>query len=174
MSWSNIRKKLSQLPDRQLITEIRDLYQLNKENKRFLEMRFSSNVEADISSYKKIISTNICPDPPKPLKLSVAKKAIQEFKKAVKNDKEMMELMIYYVEKGVEFTLMYGDIDAAFYASLESMFSSVIENLKTHVGLQQQFLPRAIEIVHSTKNIGWGFHDYLYQTLKEAFPTTKI
>lgn len=34
--------------------------------------------------------------------------------------------MLYYVEKGVEFTNNYGDIDQSFYSSIESMYERVI------------------------------------------------
>ena len=34
--------------------------------------------------------------------------------------------MLYYVECGVEFTNLYGDIDERFYSSLESMFADFV------------------------------------------------
>ena len=39
--------------------------------------------------------------------------------------------MLFYVECGVEFTNMYGDINEAFYYSIESMFADFVRVLNS-------------------------------------------
>jgi hypothetical protein len=60
-------------------------------------------------------------------RLSVAKKAIIEFKK-ISNDKQAnSELMIFYVRTVVRYTDCYGDIDELFYLSMESMYKRALD-----------------------------------------------
>ena len=68
--------------------------------------------------------------------------------------------MIYYVECGVKLTREYGDIDENFYSSLEGVYLKAM-NLIEKSNLHEKFEDRAYEIVDNTKNIGWGFHDFL-------------
>ncbi|MFZ3590571.1 DUF6155 family protein [Bacillus sp. DJP31] len=60
------------------------------------------------------------------VRLNEAKKAISDFKKLTNDELRTADLMLYYVEKGVEFTNNYGDIDQSFYSSIESMYERVI------------------------------------------------
>ena len=40
--------------------------------------------------------------------------------------------MLYYVEMGVQFTNAYGDIDEAFYNSMESMYERAVKYIAQH------------------------------------------
>jgi len=56
--WSNIRKRLLLLVHSELIAQIKDLYALSDENRRFLESRFAQEqdqVEAVLADYKQEI-----------------------------------------------------------------------------------------------------------------------
>ena len=69
--------------------------------------------------------------------------------------------MLYYVECGVEFTSTYGDIDEAFYYSIESMFSdfvSVLNNLDSNAYYERN-ADRIKEMCLSTDCAGWGFQE---------------
>ena len=79
--------------------------------------------------------------------------------------------MVYYVECGTRFTVDYGDIDAWFYESLESMFTQAVRTLQSSdEETIDQFLPRLESIVYKANGIGWGYYDTLSETLEEAFP----
>lgn len=97
------------------------------------------------------------------LRLSNAKKAISDFKKICFNEDKLLDLMIFYVEMGVEFTNQYGDIDERFYNSIESMYESVMKKIndKNDRALFLKFRDRLLSIVDNTDGIGWGFHDAL-------------
>ena len=68
--------------------------------------------------------------------------------------------MLYYVEIGVKYTVEYGDINEAFYNSMDSMYSGAVKYIDQH-GMQEQFEERCRKIVEDTSDIGWGFHDGL-------------
>ena len=117
-----------------------------------------------LKHYKKIVSDEFFPDRGfGKLRLSKAKKALSDFKKICTDEERILDLMVHYVEMGVEFTNTYGDINENFYYSLESVFTSVIDMLgKVKDGKTiEKFQPRLKAIVDGTGGIGWGFHDYL-------------
>ncbi len=74
--------------------------------------------------------------------------------------------MLYYVETGVQFTTQYGDIDEPFYSSMESMYQNAVQWIVKRK-LQSQFLERCKKVVDETKDVGWGFHDFLGDTYAE-------
>ena len=45
------------------------------------------------------------------------------------NKERIAELMLFYVECGIEFTNMHGDVDEALYSSIASMFSDFVDVL---------------------------------------------
>ena len=170
ISWKDVRAKLTLCSERDLLTLISDLYSLDAKNKRFLEARFISKKDS-LTSYKKTIRESVHPDIEKPFQLREGRNAIAEYKKATGNIEGTLDLMIYYVECGTEFTLEYGDIDGPFYNSLGSMFEAAAQLLKkADARTIRIFLPRLLELVSATKSMGWGYHDYLTDALYEAFP----
>ncbi len=59
--------------------------------------------------------------------MSIAKKAISQYTKATGDQTGTLELMAYFVERGDQFIVDFGDINAGFYSSLESMFGRILE-----------------------------------------------
>ena len=55
-------------------------------------------------------------------RLSVARKAIANYRKLSPPPASLADLMLFYVETGVQYTNTYGDINATFYRSMETMF----------------------------------------------------
>lgn len=99
----------------------------------------------------------------------VVRKTISDFKKISKSNRNLIDLLIFHVEQGVDFTNEYGDIDENFYSSIESSFKSAMELIKKEHAYQE-YQARCLEIVEETDGIGWGFHDCLadlyYSTFK--------
>ena len=148
----------------ELINLVRDLHKLNNDNKVFLASHLGlTDTETLAEPYRKAIRREFNPDRGFPrLNIGAARKALNGFKKASADPKAIADMMIYYVEQGVICTLNYGDIDEAFYSSLEGVFEDVI-NLIPRVGnveVVEQFRPRLKRIVSDTGGIGWGFHDF--------------
>ena len=69
--------------------------------------------------------------------------------------------MLYYVECGVEFTNLYGDIDERFCSNLESMFSAFVMffNSIENDSFYCRQSKRIRAVFEDTRNIGWGFSD---------------
>ena len=97
--------------------------------------------------------------------------AISSFGKVCSDVSMVIDLQLYYVECGVEFTNTYGDINESFYSSMERMYWAVIEKLNKSDDrhLYETFADRLRAVIEETEGIGWGFYDGLcdsYYSLK--------
>lgn len=93
----------------------------------------------------------------------LAKSLISEFKKIVTTNENILDLQLYYVECGTAFTNTFGDIEMKFYDSMCSVYHRVVQAVNKHEtdDLYRKFKERLYSIVCDTRNIGWGFHDYV-------------
>ena len=123
-SWSDVKQSITSLDTSELIQLIASLYRLSKGNRDFLHARFSIG-DNPIGPYKKVIEDCMFPDvfKNKPIQISRAKKAINEYSKALGDAKGEAELMTYFVECGNQFTVEFGDIDEGFYDALLRMYA---------------------------------------------------
>jgi hypothetical protein len=170
--WSDVRSALATQSSAQFLGLVRDLYDLSQENRDLLNARYLAS-ENSLEPYKKAIADAIYPNvyKSKPIRISVAKKAINQYTKATGDQAGTLELMVYFVERGNRFTVDFGDINAGFYSSLESMFGRILETLKgSDPEVVERLLPRLVAIRDAAKSIGWGYYDYLCDVLAEAFP----
>jgi hypothetical protein len=171
-SWSDVKKSTASLGKSELIQLIASLYRLSKGNRDFLHVRFSIGNDP-IGPYKKIIEDCMYPDvfKNKPIQISTAKKAINEYSKAIGNAKGEVELMTYFVECGNQFTVEFGDIDEGFYDALLRMYARAINKvLSLPKEEQNEFRKRLKTIMVTSDKIGWGYHDGLCDQYYEAFP----
>jgi hypothetical protein len=173
-SWSQVKAKLAGFSQQELLDIIRDLYKLNPDNKVFLSSHLQIGDTRDLSEpYRRIIRKVFNPDRGFPsLNLKAARKALNDFKKANADPGAVADLMVYYVEQGVQCTLQYGDIHEGFYSGLESVYSDAIA-LITKTGdaeIIAEFYPRLEQIVWDTSPVGWGFHDYLDDIFYSNYP----
>jgi hypothetical protein len=161
-SWSDVKTALAHLDQQGLLELISDMYDLSKDNKDFLHTRFS--IDDDIlATYKKIIKGCMYPDIQKePVRIIRAKRAINDYSKAIRDAKGEAELLTYFVECGNKFTLDYGDIDEDFYDSLLEVYGQAIKKVRTLPDHEQgNFRNRLKKIMLSSSGIGWGYHDGL-------------
>ena len=164
-TWSQVKGRLAALDKDDLLKLLRDLYRLNADNRIYLltnlEMRIAPSL---VERYRRAIRREFNPDRGFPrLDIANARKQLDEFKKVCADLRSVIDLMVYYVEQGVACTNQYGDIDARFYSSLESVFSEAITLIRESgdQALIEEFHSRLESIVYETSGIGWGFHDYL-------------
>ncbi len=105
-----------------------------------------------------------------PIRIKRAKQAIQDFKKANGNPKDVIDLMLFFVERGSQFTSDLGDIDEDFYCALENMYAKAIDTI---LSLPEKdilsFKDRLEDILDSTSGIGWGYHEELTHIYYEKF-----
>lgn len=169
VKWSAVKNVLASKEPKELLSLIKDLYSLNQQNKTFIQTKYSFT--DPIKPYMEIISQCISLDYRKPINLAGAQKAISQYRKAVGDPKELLELMVFYVECGNDLTCEYGDIDEKFYFSLESMFEKALQALaKSDTATVEEYLPRLQDIVEKAENIGWGYYDTIVELLYDYFP----
>ncbi len=170
ITWDNVEKSIKSFESSQLIELVYDLYQLSTENKNFLHARFSRD-DTILLRYKEIISNCLYPDAmDENDDFAKAKKAIKDYAKATGNADGTIDLMIYYVESGNQFTLDYGDINEFFYDDLIAMYEKASKTvLKLPQEKQELFRKRLEKIMKSANGIGWGYHDELCDIYNESF-----
>ena len=166
LTKSALNKHLKQLSNDQLIDLVKNCYDNNKEIKKLLAVRLLGEEAVDtiFHEYVKRVEHEFFPERGVgKLRLQDAKKAISEFGRLTGNVKRHLELMLIYVENGVDFTLTYGDIDERFYNSMIGMYVEIVNRINDDetAELFDQFEERIEKIVLHTQGIGWGFHDDL-------------
>jgi hypothetical protein len=167
LSVTELKKVLKQQTKEELISLLTECYKSNDKIKEFISARYAGKdtVKQLYEVYKEKIHNSFFPVRGDTLKLAEARKAITGFKKLCSDDKLILDLMLYYVEMGVEFTNTYGDIDEDFNSSIESMYASVIKTLNKQdaPSLYHEFQTRLEAVMDDTQNIGWGFHEALFE-----------
>ena len=174
MKWSEVKKEVSELEKRELVSLVGELYKLDTKNKRFFHTRFSSSSEI-LEEYKELISYAVNPplSPNAKINFLEAKKIISTYKKAKDDQLVLADLMLYYVEEANQQTLGYGDMWEEYYTAIENMFHATLEHLRKlcNEGVNvSKLLKRALTVVESTNGIGWGYHDQLKHVYYHFFP----
>tara|TARA_Y100000782_G_C10189122_1_gene269217 strand:+ start:13771 stop:14343 length:573 start_codon:yes stop_codon:yes gene_type:complete len=171
MSLKLLRQHLKTKERKELIDEIADLYKKFPDVKNYYQASAFNDDQSVLNKYKTAIKAEFFPESryaEPPCRLSVAKKAISDYKKVSCSDPNLADIMLFYVECGVEFTNTYGDINDRFYSSMESQYAAACEFIIVR-DLQNDFQKRAYDIVTETVNCGWGFHDSLAETYYSYF-----
>jgi hypothetical protein len=173
-SWQNVTRGISHWSDDQLRGLVHDLYRLNSVNAEFLNARLLLHTGTDqlLGPYKKRMREAICPKGPwhEDVRLSDARRAISDFKKAKGDVRNTLALMLYYVQCGSDFTLEFGDVDEDFYDSMCSMVDQIKKRLlaKGSPELAAEFLPM---LEHEFRRIdgqmGWGYPDEVAEQIAE-------
>jgi len=151
-----------------LIKHISELYKKYKSVKEYFDFYINPNEKELLKKYKEKVREGFYPKRGWDLKLSKARKAINEFKKFEPSKESIADLLLYYVECGVELTNDFGDIDENFYTSIENAYEMVLELMEKEAILNK-FKDRTKGIVNNTSDIGWGFHDYLGDVYYEFY-----
>ncbi len=170
-SLIELKKQLRKKTQYELVEEIAHLYKKFSQVKEYYQASFFHDDSAVLQKYKKIIRKEFVPSGRNPfpeLRLSVARKAVSDYKKVSASTAGIADIMITYVEAGVECTNDLGDIDEPFYNSMESMYESALEYVRKE-NLFEKFDSRLQQIVKDTAGMGWGFHDALADSYYEHF-----
>ncbi|MCJ8281109.1 MAG: DUF6155 family protein [Rivularia sp. ALOHA_DT_140] len=167
---SNLKKYLNNCSSEELVNEIAELFKAFPAVKEYYQIKlYPQSEEQIITEYKKKIENEFFPSRGfGKARLSIAKKAISEYKKVSKQPLGLIDIMLFYVEQGVKFTKTYGDIDENFYMSMEGMYEKALESINEY-GFKETFQKRCKKIVEITSGTGWGFHDTLCDIYDEAF-----
>ena len=167
--WSAARQHLATWDKPALLALVKDLYDADAGNRDFIQARCQAEDGGGevLEAYRgKIVEQFFPKRGEAKLKLGEARKAIRDYKKATGNISGTAELLMTYVENGVEFTKQYGDIDERFYSSLESALDELAALLR---GMARELYPpfsdRLANVEQKSDCVGWGFHDFIAEVV---------
>ena len=103
------------------------------------------------------------------LSLKNARTVISDSRKASRNKERIAELMLFYVECGIEFTNMHGDVDEAFYSNIASMFSDFVDVLNRFDSnaYYHRNAERILQVCQNADCVVWGFPEELWDIYNE-------
>ena len=157
-----LNKYLQSLNKQELVDLIARLSKQIPELNQYFQLQLDEkSAKKVVEKYKKAIKKEFFPSRGfGKARLSIARKPIDDFKHVAPQSFLLIDVMFYYVEQGVKFTLEYGDIDEPFYISMETMFERALE-LTKKIDVLDKYQDRSYKIVTNTCGMGWGFHDQL-------------
>lgn len=167
MTLTDLKKKLSEMDYTELQKMICNIYKNSDMAEKMINVAIlgSDYKEKLLKQYKEKMDNVFFPNDivRTGFSLSWAKSLIGEFKKICQRQEYILDLQLYYVECGTDFTNTFGDIDMKFYDSLCSVYHTVIQAVMTceDSSLYQQFADRLYSVVKGSEGIGWGYHDYV-------------
>lgn len=170
LSLTILKQLLKTKTNAELIEDIASLYKTFPQVKEYYQTTFSGGDDSAIQrKYKDIVRAEFVPGFKKSFpeaQLSIARKAISDYKKVASSKYGIADIMLAYVEAGIIYTNEFGDIDQPFYNSMESMYESTLKLLVSEQMLAD-FDDRLLAVVKDTCGIGWGFHDQLRHYYEE-------
>jgi hypothetical protein len=165
-TWTRIKKELTRYDSSDLIEVIKSLHDLSKQNQAFLMDTVDQEASLEALKVPVIKAIDKAFDPPQgfpSFKLAEAKRAVHQFAKLAPKH-EAIEMMLLFVQSGIDATTQYGDIDESFYTNLEDMWESALELILQYKGLPgvlQNLLPKLKRILTTAQGFGWGFTDQM-------------
>lgn len=164
---SELERYLKEYDQKQLIQLIVDLSKINKDVQGYLSSRFLGEQAIGnlfVDARRKIENEFFPPKGDAKLRLSEVKKAITTFEKLCGDKKRTTDLMLFYVEQGVEFSLSFGYVDESLFKSIGGMFEKVVSNCDEEEEIYIAFAERLECIVSSADVFDWEFHEYICET----------
>ena len=170
MQKVSLKMYFSRKTKEQLTEELQFLIKWFPQVKEYYHFQLSPEKQEEIlDQYKRRIKREFFPErgfgSGKP---SVGRAPILQFVKLSSSPEHLVDLMLYYVEMGVKYTLAYGDIDEPFYESLESVYEDSLDLIKEN-NLYGQFRSRCKKVMTDTNGAGWGFGDYIKELFERYY-----
>lgn len=158
---TNIISHLRKLSKGELVKEIQQISRDFPVVRDYYLCKFDVNDKEVLDKYKKIVRKEFFPDRGfGKMRLSIARKAVFDYKKISRNKESIVDIMLCYVENGIKFTNEYGDIDEPFYDSMGAMFESTLKYISDNK-MREIFVARVERALKNARHTGWGFYDEL-------------
>lgn len=162
---------MSGLDDRELIRTIQALYKLSPSNRDFLDARFGFH-EIAISGYRKTIDECMYPDTRRGWSVRVgdAQRAMRHYQQASGDLVGTTELMIYGVERAIEFCSDHAYVEDALQKLLLGLYARAISGVHEFPeSRKEDFRKRFAKIVDDTMAYDTVFSEALWEIYDEAF-----
>lgn len=164
---TELNKFLKEMSKKDLENEVKKLYNKFKEVKKYYEVEFCEDTAEILNEYKQKIRKEYFPTRGfGKARNRESRKMVNDFKKISIFQKDVVELLLYRVETMIDFTNEYGDINEAFYNSLESSFEEACKLIKAEK-LEKEYGEECRRLMNETYHFGWGLYDgmrYIYKT----------
>ncbi|MEW6652557.1 MAG: DUF6155 family protein [Bacteroidota bacterium] len=158
MGLKEIKQELLKQDKEILVKHILELYKKYDFAKEYFDFYVTPDEEKILEKYKEKVREGFFPKRGMRLKLSLSRKAINDFRRLETSKEKLGDLMLYYVECGVKFTNNFGDISESFYTSAENTFEKSLSYFAKE-GVLDKYKERAEQILKNTADSGWGFGD---------------
>ncbi|MFT5872493.1 MAG: hypothetical protein ACI8WT_001424 [Clostridium sp.] len=165
ISITELKKQLKQLHPEELMKLLVETYKISDKVKNLIKARLKGDIGVDnlLRLCKEKIKNEFLPEKGfGKLRVSIVQKIILDFKSVSKDDKQIIDLILFSVEMGVEFINEYGDISENMVDYLFEAYDKVVNiiNKKNRVDLFEHFKNRLEEAITNTKGVGcWGIED---------------
>jgi len=169
LTITNLKKQLSQKTKNELIKEIAKLYQTFPQVKEYYQAQ-GSDIEEIAKKYKDIIQKEFIEGKTRGLpkaRFSVARKALNDFKKLTNEPELIAHMMLTYVESLSWFNTEYNPDVEDFYTRAEDLFETVLGFIQKHQ-LLERFQPRAYHLVQNATE-GYGHQDSLCERYEQVY-----
>ncbi|MEO0708969.1 MAG: DUF6155 family protein [Cyanobacteria bacterium J06649_5] len=166
---SALKKQLSQKTKTDLVAEIAMLCKTFPQVKEYYQGQ-GADVQDLIKKYKGIIEKEFILGKTKGLpsaRFSVARKALNDFKKLTKEPALIADMMLFYVECASSFNTEFAPDAEKFYTGPENLFETTLAFIKKHQ-LKEMFRHRAYEVVANACD-GWGHQESLADRYLEVY-----
>lgn len=164
-----LTKYLKTLTEKELIAEVKKLYDKFDPVRKYYELELGGNSEKVLSEYKAKIEKEYFPARGfGKARSSVSRKVIADFKKISVFPKDLIDLMLYRTEMMLDFTNAYGDMDEAFYTSIESGFEQACK-LIVQEKMEPYFRAYCEELIRKSNGLGYGVSEELYGIFEDHF-----
>lgn len=155
---TELKKYLNMKSDKELVNEIVDLFKLSSKVKEYYNLKVNpDNEEEMLKDYKNIVQEQFFPSRGNSvLNYKILRDAISNFEKLSTKPENVADLMLTYVENGVEYTITYGDIDETFYNNIARMYNKTVQYILEN-NLEDKYQKRCQDTMEMSGDIGWGF-----------------
>jgi hypothetical protein len=172
-TWTDIRRKLARADLDYAIGIVKMLFDQSRENRTFLISRLYPN--ADWSELLERQRKRILGEfytrrgIPRNPRISNAREAIDDYRRATSDPAGTAELMLTYVEVGTEFAVQFGMRDAPFLRSLETVLDKLVGILAKdeRLNLVERFRERLQTVVEQACDCGYGYDEFVSDRLAD-------
>ncbi|MES2037198.1 MAG: hypothetical protein V4495_05125 [Pseudomonadota bacterium] len=165
VSWKDVKARLTDLSETELIKLVHDLYVSDKNNQYFLHARFELGDDV-LSPYKTAIHRWLWPNFGQDASVTKAKKAIADYKKALGQPDDLAELMVFYCEQAAGFIDSIALEDETYFDALIAKFEHALDTITTLPLKKMQPLSDRLENVSLIcHRFGYGVGDEMDELL---------
>ncbi len=158
MGLRDVKEWLNPMQKDEIIKLVGDLYKKNKQVQEYLDFMVKPN-EAEIHNlYREKLIYAFTSTRKKKISLKEAKKAITDLKKFNPKPEYVADLMMLYVEIGIDLYISYGYGDSDYFYSIGNTLFEALKYMGKY-NIEEIFYERLRKIYDLSMDVGYGFYD---------------